>query len=86
MAHAHLGRCVFGNPFRPVASDPPWLTPTVLALAEGVSAECAFDRLPILADALEEAGCDTPAVLKHSRGRFPHIPGCWVVDLLLGRT
>lgn len=86
VAHAHLARCVFGNPFRPVAADPRWLTSTVLGLAEGISADGAFERLPILADALEVAGCDHPAVLKHCRGRIPHIPGRWVIDLLLGRA
>ena len=45
----------------------------------------AFDRLPILADALEEAGCDDPAILAHLRGDGPHCRGCWVVDLALGK-
>ncbi len=48
-------------------------------------AERAFDRLPILADALEEAGCDHPDVLAHCRGPGPHARGCWVVDLVLGK-
>jgi hypothetical protein len=78
-------RCIFGNPFRPVASDPSWLTSDVLALAEGIYQERAFDRLPILADALQDAGCDNADVLTHCRQPGEHVRGCWVVDLLTGR-
>jgi hypothetical protein len=81
----HLLRDIFGNPFRPVTLDPCWLSETVVALASGIYAERAFDRLPILADALEEAGCDNADVLNHCRGQGPHVRGCWVVDLLLGK-
>src|SRR5262249_60694785 len=59
---------VFGNPFRPVAVDRRWLTGTVVSLARGVYEDRAFDRLPILADALLEAGCDPPALLGPCRG------------------
>jgi hypothetical protein len=76
---------IFGNPFRPAAVDPRWRTSTVLALADGIYADRAFDRLPILADALEEAGCDSEAILAHCRDDGPHVRGCWVVDLLLGK-
>lgn len=76
---------VFGNPFRPVSADPRWLTSTVVALAEGIYQDLAFDRMPILADALEEAGCDNADILSHCRGDGPHVRGCWVVDLLTGR-
>lgn len=62
-----------------------WKSSTVAALAAGVYAERAFDRLPILADALEEAGCDNAEVLAHCRGDGPHCRGCWVVDLVLGK-
>ena len=79
-------RDIFGNPFRPVALAPSWLTSTVLALAEGIYAERAFDRLPILADALMDAGCDNDDVLNHCRSSGPHVRGCWVVDLLTGRA
>ena len=82
---AVLIRDVFGNPFRPVSRDPSWLTSDVVALANGLEADRAFDRLPILADALEDAGCDSAEVLTHCRGPGPHVPGCWVVDLVLGR-
>ncbi len=78
-------RDVAGNPFRPVAADPAWLTPKVVAIATAIYADCAFDRMPILADALEEAGCGNADVLLHCRGAGPHVRGCWVVDLLLGK-
>jgi hypothetical protein len=78
-------RCVVGNPFRPVTLDSSWLTPTVLTLAEGIYAERALDRLPILADALQDAGCESANVLDHCRGPGPHARGCWVVDLVLGK-
>jgi hypothetical protein len=79
-------RDIFGNPFRPATVDPTWRTSTVLALAEGIYAERAFDRMPILADALQDAGCDNEDVLNHCRGDGPHVKGCWVVDLLLGKS
>jgi hypothetical protein len=75
-----------GNPFRPVAVDPSWLTPTAVALAGAISAERALDRMPVLADALEEAGCDHPDVLAHCRSDGPHVRGCWVVDMVLGKS
>jgi hypothetical protein len=78
-------RDIFGNPFRPTAADPYWITSTAAALARSVYAERAFDRLPILADALEDAGCDQSDVLAHCRGDGPHARGCWAVDLILGR-
>jgi hypothetical protein len=59
-AGCDLLREVLGNPFRPVSTDPSWLTSTVVSLAEGIYADRAFDRLPILADALQDAGCDIP--------------------------
>ena len=85
-AQLALLRCIFGDPFRPVAIAPRWLTSTVLDLARGIYDERAFDRLPILADALEEAGCDHADVLAHCRSDGPHVRGCWVVDLVLGKA
>jgi hypothetical protein len=76
---------IFGNPFRHVAVEPEWLTSTVVALAEGVYADRAFGRMPVLADALEDAGCSHEDILSHCRGGGPHTRGCWVVDLLTGR-
>ena len=80
-----LLRCIFGNPFRPVAVDPAWRTTTVVQLAQGVYNDRAFDWLAILADALEEAGCTNADILGHLRGPGPHVRGCWVVDLVLGK-
>lgn len=78
-------RDIFGNPFRPVTLSPRWLSETVVALATGIYQERAFDRMPILADALEEVGCDHADILSHCRGEGPHVRGCWVVDLILGK-
>jgi hypothetical protein len=78
-------RCVYGNPFRPTAVAPGWRTTAVLGLARAVYDGRAFDRLPILADALEDAGCDHPAMLAHCRDGGPHVRGCWVIDGILGR-
>ncbi|MDY3554702.1 hypothetical protein R5W24_003831 [Gemmata sp. JC717] len=83
---ADLFRCIFGNPFRPTAFDITWCTGTVIALAEGIYAERAFDRLPILADALQDAGCDSDELLNHLRGKGPHVRGCWALDLVLGKS
>jgi hypothetical protein len=83
---ASLVRDIFGNPFRPVALDPRWQTETVVLLAQGIYADKAFDRIPILADALEDAGCDNADILNHCRGEGPHVRGCWVVDLVLGKS
>jgi hypothetical protein len=85
-AQAVLLRDIFGNPFRPTSVDPSWLTSTVAQLAEGIYQERAFDRMPILADALQDAGCDNEDILDHCRGPGPHVRGCWVVDLLLGKS
>lgn len=75
-------RDVAGNPFRSVILLPDWRTSTVLALARAI--ERAYDRLPILADALQDAGCEEDQLLAHCRGPGPHVKGCWVIDLLLG--
>jgi len=86
--HCGLARDIFGNPFRPVAVNPAWRTwsdGTVAKLAQTIYDDRRFDRMPILADALEEAGCDNAGILIHCRGPGPHVRGCWVVDLLLGK-
>ncbi len=62
-----------------------WLTPQVIAVAETIYVESRFTELPILADALEDAGCDNEEILKHLRGPGPHVKGCWPVDLLLAK-
>jgi hypothetical protein len=84
-----LLRDIFGNPFRPICINPTWLAwndGTVVKLAEGIYDDRAFDRLPVLADALEEAGCDNAEILNHLRGPGPHVRGCWSLDLLTGRN
>jgi hypothetical protein len=78
-------RCVFGNPFHPVAFDPRWRTADTVGLARGIYEDRAFDRLPLLADALMDAGCADEQVLEHCRSEGPHVRGCWVVDLVLGK-
>ena len=83
--HCRLFRDVFGNPFRPVTLDPSWLTPSVRLLAEDIYADRAFDRLPILSDALQDAGCENDDILSHCLGGGPHVLGCWVVDLVLNK-
>ena len=65
--------------------DPNWLTPNVVMLAQAIYDERAFDRLPALADALEEVGCHDTHILGHCRQPGQHVRGCWVVDLVLGK-
>jgi hypothetical protein len=84
-ALAGVVRCIWGNPWRPAVLEPRWRTPDVLGLARGIYDDRAFDRLPILADALIDAGCTSDAVLAHCREEGPHTRGCWVVDRVLGR-
>jgi hypothetical protein len=83
---AALIREILGSPLRQAVVDPAWRTPNVLALARGIHEDRAFDRMPILADALEDAGCDDDSILEHCRGDGPHVRGCWVVDVILGRS
>ena len=71
-------RCLFGNPLQSSRVEPSWLTSDVLGLAAGIYQERAFDRLPILADALQDAGCEDPDLLAHCRTHGPHVRGCWV--------
>ena len=73
------------NPFYPAPLAPSWLSSTVVTLAEGIYQGRAFDGMPILADALQDAGCDNDDILNHCRGEGPHVRGCWVVDLITGR-
>jgi hypothetical protein len=85
---AEILRDLFGNPFRPVSVKSAWLAwdgGTVPRLAQSIYDDRAFDRLPALADALEEAGCTDSDILGHCRGPGPHVKGCWVVDLILGK-
>jgi hypothetical protein len=82
---AALLRDIFGNPFRPVTLDPTWLTPTVKALAQAIYEERTFTDLPVIADALEDAGCANADILDHCRPPGEHVRGCWAVDLVLGK-
>jgi hypothetical protein len=83
---AALLRCIFGPfPFRSLILDLTWITQTVELLANAINEDRAFDHLPVLADALEEAGCTDSAILDHCRGPGPHTRGCWVVDLILAK-
>jgi hypothetical protein len=83
-----LLRDLVGNPFRSTAIDPCWLTRvdgTVRRLAQVIHDERRFGDLPVLADALEEAGCTDADILGHCRSGGEHVRGCWVVDALLGK-
>jgi hypothetical protein len=84
-AQSTLLRDILGNPFRSLTLDPSWLTTHVIALAQAIYDDRAFDRMPILADALEEAGCTNQDILTHCRSGGDHVRGCWVVDLVLGK-
>jgi hypothetical protein len=84
-----LLRDIAGNPFRSVSVKPSWLRyngGAVQGLAEAIYAEGSFAELPILADALEDAGCVNAELLDHCRNLGEHARGCWAVDAILGRT
>jgi hypothetical protein len=85
-AHLPHLRDIAGNPFRPVAFDPAWRTEAVVGLARGMYESRDFAPMPVLADALEDAGCADPDVLAHCRTPGLHVRGCWVVDLVLGKS
>ena len=74
------------NPFRPVAFDPSWRTSTVEQFARAMDESRDFSGMPVFADALQEAGCDNDDILRHCRGNGLHVRGCWVVDLVLGKS
>ena len=86
---AALVRDIVRGPFRPLRFNSSWKTwssGVCVRIAKGVYQEQMFDRLPILADALEEAGCTEPEILDHCRSPGEHYRGCWVVDLMLGKS
>ena len=89
-AQSELLRCIVHNPFRPVSALSidllSWNSGLIFKLAQGIYDDRAFDRLPILADALEEAGCTDADILNHCRQPGEHVRGCWVVDLVLGKS
>jgi hypothetical protein len=78
-------RDLFGNPFQPAPFSAAWRTGTALALAGQMYHTRDFSAMPILADALQDAGCDNTDILAHCRGEGLHVRGCWVVDLVLGK-
>jgi hypothetical protein len=83
-----LLRDIFGNPFCPITFDSAWLTSTVSAVAKQMYDSRDFSAMPILADALQDAGCDNDDILNHCRDpkATTHVRGCWVVDLVLGKS
>jgi hypothetical protein len=88
-AQSDLLRDVLGNPFRTVAWDPSWSTGKgwlAVRLAREIYDARRFENLPLLAEALAAAGCGTEDSLAHCRQPGPHVRGCWVVDLLLGKA
>jgi hypothetical protein len=85
-AQADILRDVFGAlRFRTIAFNPRWRTQDVVAVGQSMYAQRAFEDLPALGDALEEAGCDCGELLGHLRGAGPHYLGCWALDLVTGR-
>ena len=98
-AHADLFREIFGNPFQERTIVPEWMangggsvprwatrvSETAKALADGIQTNQAFERLPILADALEESGCTDTELLAHMREPGRHVRGCWALELVLGK-
>ncbi|OAI38703.1 hypothetical protein AYO40_01735 [Planctomycetaceae bacterium SCGC AG-212-D15] len=82
-SQARLLRCIFGNPFHPVTLEPSLLSDSVAKIAKAIYDERAFDRMPILADALEESGMADGEVIAHLRGPGPHCRGCFALDAVL---
>jgi hypothetical protein len=78
-------REVVGNPFLPAGIVPSWQTQAGVVLARRAYESRDFTALPILGNALEDAGCTDRTILDHCRGPGPHVRGCWVVDLILGK-
>ncbi|HEY1190426.1 MAG TPA: hypothetical protein VGE74_22520 [Gemmata sp.] len=82
---AALLRELVPNPFRPVIRNPDWLTSNVVSLAAHIDRAHEFATMPILADALQDTGCGDKRVLNHCRAIGPHVRGCWVLDMILGK-
>jgi hypothetical protein len=84
-----LIRDIFGNPLRTVELEMNphfWLEANITKIAQAIYDGRRFEDLPVLADALEEAGCQDADILGHCRGPGPHVRGCWVLDLVLGKA
>jgi hypothetical protein len=92
--YVYFLRDIFGNLFRTMTVEPAWLAgngSTVTKLARSIYEDRRFGDLPVLADALEEAGCTNKAILKHCRSAGgprgqEHVRGCWVLDVILGKN
>lgn len=82
---SELLREIVRFPLSPITIDPRWRTSDVVGLARAIYDDRAFERIPILADALMDAGCENEEIIGHCRGEGPHVRGCWVVDLILGK-
>src|SRR5262249_22313344 len=85
---ARVLRDISGNPFRPISIDNRWLSwngGIVSRIAQSIYDQRRFEELPILADALEEAGCEQADLLAHCRQPGEHVRGCWALDLILSK-
>jgi hypothetical protein len=81
---SRLAREVFGpRPWVRATLNPGWITAPVARFAAAMYNSRVYRRLAILADALEDAGCDNPELLAHLRSTAPHVRGCWALDLVL---
>lgn len=85
-AQCALIRDIFGNPYHPIVFNSRWLSLDVVEIAQSIYDDRAFDRMPILADALMDAGCDNDEIIHHCRGPGSHVRGCWVLDMILGKS
>jgi hypothetical protein len=88
-AQCQLLHDIFGNPFHPVTIIPSWLGRQgglLVSMAQKMYDSRDFADLPVLADALEEAGCTNSDILSHCRSGGEHVRGCWLVDLVLGKS
>jgi hypothetical protein len=86
-SEASLLRDIFGNPFRPVSFNSDWRTSNVVSLAKSMYESRDFATMPILSDALQDAGCEHEAILDHcGDANGSHVRGCWVVDLILEKS
>lgn len=83
---ADLVREIIGNPFRPVTFRAEWRTEAAVGIAAQMYDSREFGNMPVLADALQDAGCEDADVLAHCRDGGTHVRGCWVVDLVLGKA
>ena len=83
---AALLRELFGNPFDPVAIRPEWRTDAVVSLSREIQVARAFELLPVLGDALQDAVCEHPEIIAHCYGSDSHKLGCWLIDAVLGRV